>query len=112
MPSINPPSFFQVWNQGMLHHMAYKCDSLEQLHKLRQQIKDYGVPVSKIVNHGFCHSCYFTDPSGYNLELACTVRGYTDDEYDITILDRKLRDDENVHEESDTHGKNVIKPKL
>lgn len=67
--SKNPPSFFQVWPVGMHHHMAYRCESLEQLHQLREQVKTYGVAVSKIVDHDFIHSCYFTDPSGYNLEL-------------------------------------------
>ena len=50
---------------------------------------------------------YFTDPSGYNLELTYTYRGYTDDEFNLSILDRKLRPEENMHEESDKHGKNV-----
>lgn len=111
-PSQNPPSFFQVWPVGMHHHMAYRCESLEQLHQLREQIKSYGVAVSKVVDHDFIHSCYFTDPSGYNLELTCTLRGYTEDEYQLDILDRRISEEENAHAESDRHGKNVVKAKL
>ena len=111
-PSQNPASFFQVWPIGMHHHMAYRCETLDQLKALREQIKKYGTPVSKIVDHDFIHSCYFTDPSGYNLELACTLRGYTTDEYDLSILDRRIDESENAHAESDRHGSNVAKAKL
>lgn len=107
--SVNPPSFFQVWPVGMHHHMAYRCESEAQLMALREQIKNFGTPVSKVVDHQFIKSIYFTDPSGYNLELTWTYRGYKDSEYDLTILNRKLRPDENVHENSDKHGKNVAK---
>ena len=112
MPNVNPPSFFQVWNQGMMHHLAYRCESLEQLKNMREQVKAYGVPVSKIVDHDFIHSCYFTDPSGYNLELTCTLRGYGEPEYDLSVLGRRLDESENAHAASDTHGKNVAKAKL
>mmetsp|Transcript_15130 Transcript_15130/g.26605 ORF Transcript_15130/g.26605 Transcript_15130/m.26605 type:complete len:221 (+) Transcript_15130:2128-2790(+) len=111
-PNQNPPSFFQVWPVGMHHHMAYRCETLEQLHEMREQIKAYGTPVSKVVDHDFIHSCYFTDPSGYNLELACTTRGYGETEYDLTILERRIAEHENAHEASDKHGKNVAKSKL
>jgi glyoxylase I family protein len=111
-PSKNPPSFFQVWPVGMHHHMAYRCETLDQLHALRDQVKAYGTPVSKIVDHDFIHSCYFTDPSGYNLELTCTLRGYGKPEYDLSVLNRRLAESENAHAESDKHGKNVAKAKL
>ena len=109
MPSVNPPSFFQVWPVGMHHHMAYRCETEEQLMQLRDQIKAYGCPVTKAVDHDFIKSIYFTDPSGYNLELTWTYRGYKDSEYDLSVLERRLRDDENTHGESDKHGKNVTK---
>jgi catechol 2,3-dioxygenase-like lactoylglutathione lyase family enzyme len=108
IPSMNPPSFFQPWPIGMHHHMAFRCETMDQLLALRDQIKAYGTPVSKIVDHDFINSIYFTDPSGYNLELTHTYRGYTDDEYNLSILDRALRPEENMHEESDKHGKNVV----
>ena len=107
--SVNPPSFFQVWPVGMHHHMAYRCETEEQLMQLREQIKNYGVAVTKAVDHDFIKSIYFTDPSGYNLELTWTYRGYQDSEFDLSVLDRRLRDDENSHGASDKHGKNVAK---
>jgi catechol-2,3-dioxygenase len=110
VPSMNPPSFFQPWPIGMHHHMAFRCESMEQLLALRDQIKSYGTPVSKVVDHDFINSIYFTDPSGYNLELTYTYRGYTDDEFDLTVLDRKLRPEDNAHAASDRHGKNVAAP--
>jgi len=107
--SVNPPSFFQVWPIGMHHHMAYRCETEEQLNKMREQIKNYGVAVTKVVDHDFIKSIYFTDPSGYNLELTWTYRGYQDSEYDLTVLDRRLTEAENSHGSSDKHGKNVAK---
>merc|ERR1712070_675576 len=95
--SVNPKSFFTVWPVGMHHHMAYRCDTLEQMHRLRAQIKAYGCPVTKVVDHEFIQSCYFTDPSGYNLEITCTTRGYTKDEWQPDIIARRLRLGENDH---------------
>jgi len=111
-PNRNPPSFFQVWPVGMHHHMAYRCETLDQLKTMREQIKAYGVPVSKVVDHDFIHSVYFTDPNGYNLELTCTLRGYGEEEYDLSILNRRITEEENAHASSDTHGKNVVHAKL
>ena len=59
--------------------------------------------------HDFLLSAYATDPSGLNIEITTTTRGYTEDEYDLTLLSRRMRPDENDHAESDTHGKNVAK---
>ena len=45
---VVPASFFTVWPVGTHHHMAYRVETLEQLHALRAQIKAYGTPVSKV----------------------------------------------------------------
>ena len=110
IPNQNPPSFFQPWPIASHHHMAFRCETKEQLLRLRDQIKAYGVAVSKVVDHEFIQSIYFTDPNGLNLELTWTYRGYGQDEYDLTVLDRRLTDAENAHAASDAHGKNVTKP--
>ena len=34
----------------------------------------------------------------------CTLRGYTEDEYQLDILDRRISEEENAHAESDRHG--------
>eukprot|EP00658_Telonema_sp_P-2_P023457 TRINITY_DN19400_c0_g1_i9.p1 TRINITY_DN19400_c0_g1~~TRINITY_DN19400_c0_g1_i9.p1 ORF type:complete len:244 (+),score=67.50 TRINITY_DN19400_c0_g1_i9:161-892(+) len=106
-PSTNPPSFFTVWPEGSHHHMAYRCETLEQLHKLRSQVKAYGVPITKVVDHDFIHSCYFTDPSGFNLEITCTLRGYTEEEFQPDVIFRSIQPGENDHAASDKHGNNV-----
>jgi catechol 2,3-dioxygenase-like lactoylglutathione lyase family enzyme len=109
LPNINPASFFTVWPVGSHHHMAYRCETLEQLNKLRDQIKKTGTAVSKVVDHDFIKSCYFTDPNGFNLEITYTYRGYTKDEYQPDILARPIAEGENDHAESDKHGSNVVK---
>jgi len=109
LPNQNPPSFFQVWPIASHHHLAFRCETKEQLLALREQIKAYGTPISKIVSHDFLLSAYATDPNGINIEITTTTRGYTEDEYDLTLLSRRMRPDENDHAESDAHGSNVAK---
>jgi hypothetical protein len=89
--------------------MAYRATSLEHLRALREQVKralrdgnfvcaHVSEPphslVSPIIDHGFCFSCYFRDPTtGMYLELCTTIRGYTEgEEYDATLLDRSPAD--------------------
>ena len=74
---------------GQQHHFAFKCDSMEQLIALRDQIRNSGTQISQLIDHGMCSFAYFQDPiNGFTLEITCSKRGYTHDEYDISLLDR------------------------
>ena len=44
---------------GTQQHMSYRCESIEQLLALRDQIKATGVQVSRVIDHGFIMSAYF-----------------------------------------------------
>ena len=92
-----PAESFPAFEQGETpiatqHHMAYRAESLEHLRTLREQVKgalrsgcfkcayvpDDAAPhdlISPIIDHGFCYSCYFRDPTtGLFLEICHTVR--------------------------------------
>ena len=57
-------------------HLALEINSHEQAESLARRLRDMGTDVLGPVEHGFCESWYFYDPSGHRLEV--TVR--TDDE--------------------------------
>jgi catechol 2,3-dioxygenase-like lactoylglutathione lyase family enzyme len=83
-----------------LHHMAYRVETLDQLYAIREQVKQYGLSrPSKVIDHHFIHSFYFSDPDGFHLEVTCTVTPYTADEYQPEILKRKLNPTENDWDE-------------
>ena len=61
---------------GEQHHFAFKCDSMDQMRALREQIKSAGCQISKPLDHGMCYSAYFKDPvNGFSLEITCSKRG-------------------------------------
>jgi len=60
-----------------MHHMAYRVETLEQLYKIREQVKQAGARPSKVIDHDFIHSFYFSDPNGFHLEVTCTTRPYS-----------------------------------
>jgi catechol 2,3-dioxygenase-like lactoylglutathione lyase family enzyme len=61
------------------YHIAMELDSMKELQQMRQHLSDSGVPVYGPIDHDFCHSIYFYDPNGVNLEF--TIRDESHDEY-------------------------------
>mmetsp|Transcript_876 Transcript_876/g.1772 ORF Transcript_876/g.1772 Transcript_876/m.1772 type:complete len:215 (+) Transcript_876:57-701(+) len=79
---------------GTMAHVALRCGSVEELKALRKQVRDAGVAITPIVDHGFCYSAYFQDPNGFQLELCTTYRSYDpDEEVQPALLDKTLRKD-------------------
>lgn len=77
---------------GTLAHIALRCKDVAELRALRKQVKDAGVMISPILDHGMCYSTYFQDPNGFQLELCTTARSYEkDSEMQPELLDRKLK---------------------
>merc|ERR1719453_2019810 len=75
---------------GEQHHFAFKCDNMDQMHALREQIKSAGCKISRPLDHGMCFSAYFKDPvNGFSLEITCSKRGYKPSEYDVSLLERE-----------------------
>jgi catechol 2,3-dioxygenase-like lactoylglutathione lyase family enzyme len=54
-------------------HLSFNLPDEEALIALQARLKEAGCEVTDIVDHGFIHSIYFTDPSGIALEASCWV---------------------------------------
>jgi catechol 2,3-dioxygenase-like lactoylglutathione lyase family enzyme len=55
---------------GVMQHVAFSVDTLDDLYALRDRIRNRGVPVVGPMNHGMCQSMYFAGPEGLCLEVA------------------------------------------
>ena len=47
-----------------LNHIAWRMDSFDDLKQLYQRLKDKGVKIEWIGDHGFSLGVYFLDPDG------------------------------------------------
>lgn len=52
-----------------LNHMAWRMDSLESLKAVYQRLKDQGVPIDRIIDHGISLGIYLRDPDGNGVEV-------------------------------------------
>lgn len=66
-PSPNTPAW--------VNHLALRVGSLESLERAKQRLKDAGIDVLGITDHGFVRSLYFFDPNGIRLELTVDLQG-------------------------------------
>jgi catechol 2,3-dioxygenase-like lactoylglutathione lyase family enzyme len=55
---------------GVMQHVAFSVDSLDDLYAMRDRVRSRGVPVVGPMNHGMCQSMYFAGPEGLCLEVA------------------------------------------
>jgi catechol 2,3-dioxygenase-like lactoylglutathione lyase family enzyme len=55
---------------GVMQHVAFAVDSLDDLLAMRDRIRSRNVPVVGPLNHGMCQSMYFSGPEGLCLEVA------------------------------------------
>jgi catechol 2,3-dioxygenase len=53
-----------------LNHMAWMMPSLEDLKDAYQTLKDKGVPIERVTDHGISIGVYFRDPDGNGLEVS------------------------------------------
>jgi hypothetical protein len=63
------------------------------LESLRKRLASFGCEATTVVDHGFIHSVYFTDPNGIALEASCWVEDATG--RDADLADRDLFADAN-----------------
>jgi catechol 2,3-dioxygenase-like lactoylglutathione lyase family enzyme len=52
-------------------HVSFNLPDEAALSALQRRLKAAGSEVTDIVDHGFIHSVYFTDPNGIALEASC-----------------------------------------
>jgi catechol 2,3-dioxygenase len=53
-----------------LNHMAWMVESLDALKAAYQRLKDNGVKIDAVVDHGISLGIYFCDPDGNGLEVS------------------------------------------
>ena len=69
-----PPAFY---------HFAFEAGSEAGLDQKRQELKEKGVEVTEVVDHGWAKSIYFNDPNGLMLEYCCMTREFNEDDAKI-----------------------------
>jgi catechol 2,3-dioxygenase-like lactoylglutathione lyase family enzyme len=51
------------------YHLAMELGSWDELLAFKRRLEEHGIAVFGPIDHHFCHSIYFFDPNGINLEL-------------------------------------------
>ncbi len=57
--------------RGGLIHFAFKVLDEVELEKKQGELREKGVKVTEVVDHGWCKSIYFRDPNCLQLEFCC-----------------------------------------
>lgn len=60
---------------GVMQHLAFNCDTDEELYAMRDRIRSKGVRVLGPLDHGFCKSIYFGGPENLVLEVSTSAQG-------------------------------------
>src|SRR5215831_14484714 len=60
----------QQKGQVGLNHMAWMMHSLDDLKELYQRLKDRGIAISSVADHGISIGIYFSDPDGNGIEVS------------------------------------------
>src|SRR6516162_11425922 len=80
-----PATYDAGINRGLgvpagFYHFAFEAGSAAALAEKRDELRDKGVEMTEIIDHGWAQSIYFKDPNGLSLEYFCMVRNLTEDD--------------------------------
>lgn len=76
-----------------VYHFAFEAGSYENLESLKAELEAKGISVRGIENHeGWCHSIYFVDPNGLQLEYCWVCRELTEDDARAQLRFRITKD--------------------
>ncbi|MBL6617975.1 MAG: VOC family protein [Reyranella sp.] len=59
----------QARGQVGLNHMAWRVETLDDLKEFYRRLKDRGVSIASVVDHGISLGIYFHDPDGNGIEV-------------------------------------------
>ena len=90
-PTFAKPAGVPVDAPLQFDHLSFNVADDDALLELRDRLKDFDCEVTDVVDHGFIHSIYFTDPNGIALEASCWLRDAT--AHDTDYSDRQLFSD-------------------
>ena len=65
---------------GTVHHVAYKAEDTDEQQRWRNQLNEYGLRVTDIVDRVYFKSIYFREPGGILFEIATMGPGFTVDQ--------------------------------
>lgn len=66
-----------IARHGFDLHIAFECDTLEELKAWRRHINKMGRPCFGPIDHGFIHSIYMYDPNGIQVEITLKDANYS-----------------------------------
>lgn len=74
-------------NQVGLAHVALIAENFMAVKEIHERLVEYGVPITRMIDHGITKSIYFKDPEGNELEIYCEVPECTwNDPSDTTTI--------------------------
>jgi catechol 2,3-dioxygenase-like lactoylglutathione lyase family enzyme len=98
LPPMQPDPNTPNWVQ----HLALEVKDMDTMQEGVRRLRDRGVAVIGPIDHHFCQSVYFFDPSGHRLEM--TVRTETNGDQErfatqarVTLADWQARKAEAAH---------------
>jgi catechol 2,3-dioxygenase-like lactoylglutathione lyase family enzyme len=59
-------------------HLSFNVETEADMMALADRLRGHGVEVTRVIDHDFIYSIYFTDPSGISLEASYWVRDITE----------------------------------
>jgi glyoxalase family protein len=65
---------------GGVHHVAFRIDDVDELHRMQEKIEAIGGRTSGLVDRFYFQSLYFREPGGVLFELATDGPGFASDE--------------------------------
>lgn len=81
-PDENLPSNKIIPNgPAVLHHLSFRLESLADLQRMYQRLKEESDHEISTVTHGLCWAMYSTDPEGNNIEFFADTPWYVHQPY-------------------------------
>jgi len=84
----HPKNVATVNAHGSMHHLAFSMDTEEEMMAFREHLQSKGVRVTPMIDHDFCRSIYFVDPSGMQLEISYWTRALERRDISDDVLER------------------------
>ena len=75
------------------YHFAFEVEDMNEMNQFMDRLAEAKVPVAGPIDHGFCHSIYFFDPSGLACEI--TVR---DEKHDAILAEEASKMENQIRE--------------
>jgi catechol 2,3-dioxygenase len=86
---IGPDAPLQQNGQVGLNHMAWRLENLDKLEEFYHRVKEKGVPIDHIADHGISLGIYLRDPDGNGIEVYYELpRAEWPVDYDVFARDK------------------------